>query len=94
MEGLGSVTWGGRGGYLKPHTIENNQPKLNSMYTGDKLCCYISIDFHSTKQGLPLVDSWSHGLDLNQMYPDRDTLSNVPTRDTLQHMIKPWWKVA
>ena len=31
------------------------------------------LDFHSTKQGLPLVDSWSHGLDWNQMYPDRDT---------------------
>ena len=25
-----------------------------------------------------LVDSWSRGLDQNQMYPDRDTLSNVP----------------
>ena len=24
-----------------------------------------------------MVDSWSRGLDLNQMYPDRDTLSNV-----------------
>ena len=38
----------------------------------------IFLDFHSTKQGLPLVDSWSRGLDLNQMYPDRDILSNVP----------------
>ena len=35
------------------------------------------LDFHSTKQGLPLVDSWSRGLDQNQMHPDRDTLSNV-----------------
>ena len=25
-----------------------------------------------------MVDSWSCGLDQNQMYPDRDTLSNVP----------------
>ena len=25
-----------------------------------------------------MVDSWSRGLDQNQMYPDRDTLSNVP----------------
>ena len=24
---------------------------------------FIFLDFHSTKQGLPLVDSWSHGLD-------------------------------
>ena len=24
-----------------------------------------------------MVDSWSCGLDQNQMYPDRDTLSNV-----------------
>ena len=39
---------------------------------------FIFLDFHSTKQGLPLVDSWSRGLDLNQMYHDRDTLSNVP----------------
>ena len=23
----------------------------------------IFLDFQSTKQGLPLVDSWSHGLD-------------------------------
>ena len=23
----------------------------------------IFLDFHSTKQGLPLVDSWSRGLD-------------------------------
>ena len=25
-------------------------------------------DFHSTKQGLPLVDSWSHGLDYRSWY--------------------------
>ena len=37
----------------------------------------IFLDFNSTKQGFPLVDSWSRGLDKNQMYPDRDTLSNV-----------------
>ena len=35
----------------------------------------VFLDFYSTKQGLPLVDSWSRGVDLNQMYPDRDTLS-------------------
>ena len=38
----------------------------------------IFLDFHSTKQGLSLVDSWSRGLDQNQMYPDHDTPSNVP----------------
>ena len=38
----------------------------------------IFLDFHSTKQGMPLVDYWSRGLDQNQMYPNRDTLSNVP----------------
>ena len=31
------------------------------------LCCItyvvIFLEFHSTKQGLPLVDSWSRGLD-------------------------------
>ena len=37
------------------------------------------LDFHSTKQGLPLADSWSCGVDENQMYPDHDTLSNVPS---------------
>ena len=26
-------------------------------------CFVIFLDFHSTKQGLPLVDSWSRGLD-------------------------------
>ena len=46
--------------------------------TGWSVGIVIFLDFHSTKQGLPLVDSWSRGLDLNQMYPDRDTLSNVP----------------
>ena len=38
----------------------------------------IFLDFHSTKQEVPLVDSWSRGLDYNQMYPDRDILRNVP----------------
>ena len=45
----------------------------------------IFLDFHSTQNGLPLVDSWSHGLDLNQMYP---------ARDTLQHVMKARWQVA
>jgi len=30
------------------------------------------LDFHSSRHGVPLVDSWSRGLDLTQMYPDRD----------------------
>ena len=38
----------------------------------------ILLDFHSTKQGLPLVDSWTRGLDL-AMHPAggkwRDTVS-------------------
>ena len=38
----------------------------------------IFLEFRSTKQGLPLADSWSRGLDLTQMYPDRDRSSNVP----------------
>ena len=38
----------------------------------------IFLDFHSTKHGQPLADSWSHVLDWNQMFPDRNTLSNVP----------------
>ena len=46
-------------------------PSFN--YTSSKPACsqdrsllfviVIFLDFHSTKQGLPLVDSWSHGLD-------------------------------
>ena len=27
------------------------------------------------------------------MYPDHDTLRNVPARDTSWHVIKAWWKV-
>ena len=38
----------------------------------------IFLDFHSSKQGQTLADSWLHGLEKNQMYPDRDILSNVP----------------
>ena len=38
--------------------------------------CYDGIvifpDVHSTKHGLLLPDSWSRGLDLKQVYPDRD----------------------
>ena len=37
----------------------------------------IFLDFHLTLKGLPLVDYWPRGLDQNQMYPDRDTFSNV-----------------
>ena len=55
----------------------------------------IFLEFHSTKQGMPLVDSWSHGLDINQTYSNHDTFEQLyPTRDTFQHMIKAWWKVA
>ena len=36
----------------------------------------IFLHFHSTRKGLPLIDSWSRGLDLKQLYPDR-TLRNV-----------------
>ena len=55
----------------------------------------IFLDFHSTKHGLPLVDSWSHGLDYNEMYPDRDTFEQLyRARNTLQHVIKACWKVA
>ena len=31
--------------------------------TGEITKMVIFLDFHSTRQGLPLVDSWSHGLD-------------------------------
>ena len=55
----------------------------------------IFLDFHSTKQGLPSADSWLHDLDKNQMYPDPDKFEQqYPAQDTLQHMIKAWWKMA
>ena len=41
----------------------------------------IFLHFHSTRKGLPLIDSWSRGLDLNQLYLDR-TLRNVPPLGT------------
>ena len=42
--------------------------RLDKCYDG----VVIFLDFHSTKYGLLLVDSWSRGLDLKQVYPDRD----------------------
>ena len=55
----------------------------------------IFLEFHSAKQGMPLVDSCSHGLDVNQKYSNHDTFEqSYPTRDTFRHMIKEWWKVA
>ena len=50
----------------------------------------IFLDFHSTKQGLSLVDSWSRGLDKNQMYPDSDTLRYVPRSG---YILSMWSKV-
>ena len=52
----------------------------------------IFLHFHSTKKALLLVDSWSRGLDLNQLYPDR-TLSNVLPSEHIAAVIKAWWKV-
>ena len=42
--------------------------RLDKCYEG----VVIFLEFHSTNHGLLLVDSWSRGLDLNQVYPDRD----------------------
>ena len=61
-----------------------------------QLYLVIFLDFHSAKQGLPLVDSWSRGLEQNQMYLDRDTfISNVPRSDYItardESMV---WKVV
>ena len=52
----------------------------------------IFLHFHSTRKGLPLIDSWSRGLDLKQLYPDR-TLRNVPPSGHIAAVIKAWWKV-
>ena len=59
-----------------------------------KLISHIVIFLHilSTKEKLPLVDSWSRGLDLNQLYPNR-ILSNVPPPPKhIAAVIKGWWK--
>ena len=52
--------------FFDSKSLEWGQPDI--MLYG--LCCFlrrsiivIFLDFHSTKQGLPLVDSWSRGLD-------------------------------
>ena len=36
---------------------------------------FIYLDFHSTKQALWLVDSWSHTPDQIKMYPNWDTIA-------------------
>ena len=73
------------------------------IFPPSKLISHIVIFLHiqSTKKGLPLVDSWSRGLDLNQLYPNR-TLSSVsppppppppPAPEHIAAVIKAWWKV-
>ena len=59
-----------------------------------KLVSHIVIFLHiqSTKKGLPLVHSWSRGLDVNQLYPNR-TLSSVSPAEHIAAVIKAWWKV-
>lgn len=49
----------------------------------------ISLDFHSTKKGPSVIDSWSRGTESIQMYPHRDTseqlfptcIRNIVARD-------------
>ena len=49
---------------------------------------YIYLDFHSTKQVLWLVDSWSCAPDQIEMYYDQDTIAqSLPTRQIQQHII-------
>ena len=54
---------------LKPINLSCGKALMpNRTYLYENIYIYISIiviflDFHSTKQGLPLVDSWSRGLD-------------------------------
>ena len=55
----------------------------------------IFLDFHSTKQGQPLADSWWRGLDSNlECIPIMIHWAMYPTRNTLQHVIRAWWKVG
>ena len=51
---------------------ENKYVEPNIIVHMVTLDVVIFLDFHSTKQGQPLADSWSRGLDLNQMYLDLD----------------------
>ena len=49
------------------HTKEQGKNKarqtLITKSNRETICIVIFLEFHSTKQGLPLVDSWSRGLD-------------------------------
>ena len=55
-----------------------NRPKNNVPVCKEISSIVIFLDLISTKQGLPLVDSWSGGLDKKQIYPNSDTSSNIP----------------
>ena len=48
-------------------SIEHARPReayvKTSLVSEETLGIVIFLEFHSTKQGLPLVDSWSRGLD-------------------------------
>ena len=49
----------------------------------------IYLAFHSTKQALWLVDSWSRGPDQIQMYPDRNTIPQLlPAPDVLLRLLQ------
>ena len=55
----------------------------------------IFLDFHLTVQGLPLVDYWPHvALTKIKCIPIVIHLAMYHDRDTLQHVIKTWWKVV
>ena len=55
----------------------------------------IFLDFHLTVQGLPLVDYWPHvALTKIKCIPIVIHLAMYHDRDTLQHVIKAWWKVV
>ena len=43
--------------------VSSRENKTNWFPEGPNIKCFvIFLDFHLTKQGLPLVDSWSRGL--------------------------------
>ena len=54
-------------------------------------CFVLYLDFHSTKQTLWLVDSWSHALGQIQIYANQDTIAQLlPMCWIQQHVFAIW----
>lgn len=61
----------------------------NILIFSNTIIIVIYLDFHSIKQALWFVDSWSCAHDQIQMYPDRDTIPQLlPAPDVLLRLVK------